>query len=185
MKPVLLAIFCFSASASCNNTKNAATLSVKDNKVYQLLAAAARGNTVDLQNLQQAYDAARQEHLDKIADYNKDTAVGKWELLLHEYESLQMMFDSISAAPCCNKINALTNFTSWLKNTRSSAAESWYTTGNVLYTDTTTQSVRRAYHAFEKAEFFIPGYKDAKSKMDDLYNNHVFINCNKPIFIYC
>jgi hypothetical protein len=181
MKPLLLVIVCIAAIFGCKSTKNAGTISGKDSKVYQLLAAASKGNTTALQNLPLAYEAARQDHLDKISIYSKDTVEGKWDAVLHELESLQMMYDSISAASCCNKLPSLTNYATELFNNRSAAAEYWYANGNLLRIDTTTKSVRKAYAAFEKAESYLPGYKDAKAKMDDLYDAHVFIVAFNPV----
>jgi hypothetical protein len=123
----------------------------------------------------QLYKIIKQKHLDKINAYHAYQQTGKWDVLITEYEFLQMAYDAIINSSEAFKLVTPESYTVNIFNTKDSAAMAFYNMGMLYLDKTGRDNAKIAYNNFYKANQYAPNYKDANDKMKVAYN-HAMIN---------
>ena len=122
------------------------------------------------QTLAAAYDLAIKNHLRKIEQSRYSNTGFKWDEIVYNYEDLNTLAEAIEACPSCQNVIPNTRFyDAELSNARSQAAEERYVAANKLLKENNRESVKVAYRYFELADYFMPNYKDVKTKLNDAY----------------
>jgi len=123
----------------------------------------------------QLYKIIKQKHLDKINAYHAYQQIGKWDVLITEYEYLQMAYDAIINSTEAFKLVTPESYAVNIFTTKDSAAMAFYNLGNLYLDKTGRDNAKTAYNNFYKANQYSPNYKDANDKMKLAYN-HAMIN---------
>ena len=127
-------------------------------------------NSKALQTLKQAYRYAEEGHLINIKDLAASADPLRWEGVMREYEALNHLADAILRCPSCRQsVGEQQKYTAQLTETRLKAAEARYTRGLQLLREKNRLSAKQAYGDFERAEAIVPGFKDARQKIDEAY----------------
>lgn len=183
MKNFILLFFCLPCIFSCSSTKtNNSSNPQNDTRFYHQLEKTKRNATAgNLEKLSKEYELAKLQHLNNIDKGSSNaTEQGRFNVI-EDYQALQDMFDSAQSTTCCNKLPGLINYREKLDGLKLSAADYFYDKGNNLLGDTTAEGIRQTYNYFEKAAIYVPGYKDAAEKKDELYRSNVFIVAFSPV----
>jgi hypothetical protein len=123
----------------------------------------------------QLYKIIKQKHLDKINAYQATQQIGKWDVLISEYEYLQMAYDAIMNSTEAYKLVTPESYAVNIFTTKDSAALAYYNLGNLYLDKTGRDNAKIAYNNFYKANQYAPNFKDANEKMKLAYN-HAMIN---------
>ncbi len=123
----------------------------------------------------QLYKIIKQKHIDKINAYHAYQQMGKWDVLITEYEYLQMAYDAIINSTEAFKLVTPESYAVNIFTTKDSAALAFYNLGNLYLDKTGRDNAKIAYNDFYKANNYIPNFKDANEKMKIAYN-HAMIN---------
>ncbi|RDC62211.1 hypothetical protein AHMF7616_00802 [Adhaeribacter pallidiroseus] len=127
-------------------------------------------NKKALSTLEQAYKYAQENHQTRITEAMKSTETFRWETVVQEYESMNNLVDAGRRCPACRSvINNAGKYPEQLAAARQKAAETRYDLGAKLLKEKNRQSAKEAYQHFERAEQFVPGFKDARQKQDEAY----------------
>jgi hypothetical protein len=121
------------------------------------------------------YKIIKQKHLDKINAYQTTQQIGKWDVMITEYEYLQMAYDAIINSTEAFKLVTPESYTVNIFTTKDSAALAYYNLGNLYLDKVGRDNAKTAYNNFYKANQYSPNFKDANDKMKVAYN-HAMIN---------
>lgn len=161
--------------ASCASNKNYLERSNSD-KALQDAVKKLNKNSTD-ENATQAlpilYNSIKASHLDKIKSYNNSTELSRWDKIINEYEYLQDAYDAIINSQPAFRLVTPESFSSNLLEAKQTAAEEYYVYANTFFDKPGRDNAKKAYSGFNKANKFIPGYKDAKTNMGQAYQNAI------------
>ena len=160
---------------SCGSTKNYLERSDED-KALQDAVKKLNKNASDenaLQAVPVLYTNIQQSHLAKIKSYNPSKDLARWDKIINEYEALQNAYKTVlNSTPAFKLVNPK-NFSTDLLEVRESAAEEYYNAAQIFLEKENRDNAKKAYSYFKKSDKYLPGYKDAKAKMDQAYENAV------------
>ena len=160
---------------SCGSTKNYLERSDED-KALQDAVKKLNKNASDEKALQAVpvlYTNIQQSHLAKIKSYNQGKDLARWDKIINEYEALQNAYKTVLNSTAAFKLVNPKNFSTDLLEVRESAAEEYYNAAQIFLEKENRDNAKKAYSYFKKSDKYLPGYKDAKSKMDQAYENAV------------
>ena len=160
---------------SCGSTKNYLERSDED-KALQDAVKKLNKNASDEKALQAVpvlYTNIQQSHLAKIKSYNPGKDLSRWDKIINEYEALQNAYKTVLNSTAAFKLVNPKNFSTDLLEVRESAAEEYYNAAQIFLEKENRDNAKKAYSYFKKSDKYLPGYKDAKSKMDQAYENAV------------
>jgi hypothetical protein len=123
----------------------------------------------------QLYKIIKKKHLDKINAYQTTQQIGKWDVLITEYEYLQMAYDAIINSTEAFNLVTPESYAVNIFTTKDSAALAYYNLGALCLDKTGRENAKMAYHNFYNANQYVPNFKDANDKMKVAYN-HAMIN---------
>ena len=126
------------------------------------------------------YNEEAKSHIDKIELYNTLTEPDKWMKIIREYEALNKLYQTVAVSAASKLINAQP-YTSEIQSAKQSGADAYYNIGVAEMENGDKQSARNAYHAFRKANEFIPGYKDVRQQISIAYQNSIINVVINPI----
>jgi hypothetical protein len=124
--------------------------------------------------LKAAYPNALDQHLNGIARNKNASDIFRWETEANEYTSLNRLYEAINGCASCSKAVTPQNFAAEEKSARQRAFSVRYTEGEKSFSTGTRESARVAYEHFEKANIFLPDYKDIQKKLDEAYDVATF-----------
>ncbi|WP_319480532.1 hypothetical protein [uncultured Draconibacterium sp.] len=167
-KPYLLLLLLPLVLFSCSSGKKA----LQRGDYYQAISKAVERlksnptNDKALEVLEEGYPMAMewsQEEIDLTLTSNE---AFKWERAISIMKRVNGMSDQIRSTPAARKIfpNPKT-YTSELNMAYEKAAEDRYQAGLHFIEQESRESARTAYSHFERADQWIPGYKDTQEKM--------------------
>nr|WP_319569987.1 hypothetical protein [uncultured Draconibacterium sp.] len=167
-KPYLLLLLLPLALFSCSSGKKA----LQRGDYYQAISKAVerlRSNPTNdkaLDVLEEGYPMAMewsQEEIDLTLTSNE---AFKWERTISLMKRVNAMSDQIRSTPAARKIFPNPkSYTSELNMAYQKAAEDRYLAGLHFLEQESRESARTAYDHFERADQWIPGYKDTHEKM--------------------
>ena len=184
MKKILLfsAVVAFSFS-SCKMNKDFLNRTDKDKVIFDIVKTLKKSSTDEkaVAALPVVYPQVQQMHLDRINIYKKNTDLGRWDRIIEEYSILQSMYDAITGVDAANRLVLAGNYVNDIYFTKESAAADYYQRGDYLMQSSDKNDAKQAYGYFKKSNDLVPGYKEAKSRMDEAYRNAIINVIINPV----
>jgi len=118
--------------------------------------------------LRQAYPLASEIYLDKINQLKKTNERFKWDQIASSYNYLNSIYKQISRCPACmDVLPRVRNYLSEYNKAAVLAAKERYAAGEEELDKGTREAAREAYYHFERADAFVPNYKDTPKKLEE------------------
>jgi len=176
--PFILSLFLI---VSCSTSKEYLSRIDDDKAIFDAVKALGKhpDDSMALNALPALYRHASDKHLDKIAGLNTATGLSRWDKLISEYNYLQKMHDAIVMNPAASRVVRPVSYRATLDELAGRAAEDHYNAAAEYAAKPGRENARLAYDYFLKADKWVPGYKDARSRSAEAYKNstvHVVIN---------
>lgn len=127
------------------------------------------------------YKSIQKDHLGRIGSYNSSPDIGKWDKIVGEYQKLQVAYEAIINSPQAFKLITPVSYSTQLLEASESAAAEYYKIGEDALAQQGRANARKAFNAFKKSLEFVPGYKDAESKMQQAMNRAMVIVIVYPV----
>lgn len=105
----------------------------------------------------------------------------QWDNIIGEYEQLQKAYNRIINSTAAFTLVNPQNFSAELFEAKDSASLHYYNAAITLLENKNRGELKKAYNYFEKADKITPGYKDAKEKMKEAFENATVIAVINPI----
>jgi hypothetical protein len=177
MKRILPALLLITSLAiiSCSSSKNYLERSNEDKALQDAIKKLNKSTTDEkaLEAIPILYSNIKLAHLAKIKSFGNSTELSRWDKIIREYEYLQDAYDAIiNSSPSFKLVNP-ENYSTQLLETRQAAAEEYYAFAQKEFEMTGRDNARIAFLHYQKAEKYIPGFKDAQAKMDQAYENAI------------
>ena len=120
--------------------------------------------------VQDAYHYAVIDHENRIHRYFNNDNELKWEWLYNEYAGLQNLYNSILKSPATFELVHPTDYSSYLEDYGSKAADVHYNHGVKWMSNNDKQSFKNAYHEFQAASRFKPGDITIQQMLNQAYD---------------
>ncbi len=171
MKQVLLFATMLFVFAGCKTSKDYLLKADEDKTLFDIVKRLNKrsGDNDATTALPEVYSTVQQKHLKKITSLKNSRELTSWDKLVDEYNALQNMHDAISNSDAASSLVTPVNYHNELQSIKQEAAEEYYTQAITLLQSTYRDDVKKAYNYFKKAEKWIPGFKDARAKMDEAF----------------
>lgn len=174
MKPILCFLTFIFLSTFIISCKTATKLYEKGNYDEAVQMAAKKlqkkpGDKELLTIIQSAYHYAVNDHEGRIHNYSESNNELKWEWMYYEYVSLQNMYDAIHKSPDVYDIVKPFDYSGYLVTYSEKAGDTRYNRGIAFMQRYDKKSYQDAYREFQAALRFIPGDRDAITKMNEAY----------------
>jgi hypothetical protein len=174
MKYIFYSLLFFLISCS-SSKKNWLDRSDTDNALFDAVKALKKksSDTAAANALPILYNAAQQRHIRKISSYGESKELSRWDKLIEEYGILQNMHDVIIDVDAAHSAVSPVNYQQTIFDLKQRASEEYYNAATDLLAGSGRDNAKKAYTYYKKADKFVPEYKDAKSKMDEAYQNAI------------
>jgi len=176
MKQLFYTFITLTVFASCGTTKkDYLSRSDDDRSLYDAVKAISKhpDDSDAVKALPILYPLAQQRHLAKITSYNSENTLSSRDKIIDEYAILQKMYDAINGDANSSLIVTAVNYQTDLTNSKQDAAEAYYQAASSAINVPGRDNAKTAWTYFKKADKWIPGYKDAKAKMEEAYQNAI------------
>lgn len=175
MKQIFYTLIAIFLLASCKTSRNYLSRSDNDNTIFEAIKTLKKHNmdTAALNALPVLYAAAEERNLRKINSYNSIVELNRWDKIIDTYNTLQQMHDAIIEVDAANARVRPTNYRQTIYDLKQQAAADYYAAAASYLSKPGRDDAKRAYSYFKKADQWLPGYQDAKIKMDEAYQNAI------------
>lgn len=160
--------------AGCGTTsKNYLSKSDNDNTLFDAIKTLKKrsNDTTALHALPTLYSLAQQRNLRKISSYSSSTNPDRWDKMISAYNTLQQMHDAIIESDAASSVVTPVNYSQTIYGLKQQAAADYYNTAAEFLQKPGRDDAKKAYNYFKKADKYVPGYEDAKLKMDAAFEN--------------
>ena len=173
MKRLLLITATLFLLSSCKTSKDYLSRGDEDKTLFDIVKKLGKhSNDEDAVNaLPEVYARVQQNHLKKINTYKTYKEISRWDKIIEEYSTLQRMYETVSNTDGANRLVNAVNYQNDIYDAKQNAAADYYEQAVTLLQSNYRDDAKKAYSYFKKAGNWVPGYKDAKSKMDEAYLN--------------
>ncbi len=161
--------------ASCKTSKDYLSRSDSDNTLFDAIKTLKKnnGDTTALNALPVLYNLAQQRNLRKINSYSSSRELSRWEKMITAYSTLQEMYHAIIENDAASRVVTPVNYQQILTGLKQEAAADYYAAATGFLNKPTRADAKQAYNYFKKADKLVPGFEDAKMKMDEAYENAI------------
>ena len=175
MKRLLVITASLFLLASCKTSKDYLSKGDEDKTLFDIVKKLNKRSSDDdaTKALPEVYARVQQKHLKKIASLKNSREISRWDKLIEEYNTLQNMYNAISNSGAAYGLVKAVNYQNDVYDVKQQAAEEYYQQAVTLLQSNYRDDAKKAYSYFKKADKWVPGFKDAKSKMDEAYQNAV------------
>ena len=169
--------------ASCKTNKDYLSRSDNDNTLFDAIKTLKKHNTdtTALQALPVLYNLAQQRNLRIINSYSSSRELSRWDKMINAYSTLQEMYNAIVENDAASRVVTPVNYQQTLYDLKHEAAADYYTAATVFLNKPGRADAKQAYNYFKKADKLVPGYEDAKLKMDEAYAHAIVNVVIKPV----
>ncbi len=183
MKRLLLITVTLFLLASCKTSKDYLSRGDEDKTLFDIVKKLNKhSNDEDaVKALPEVYARVQQNHLKKINTYKNYKEIGRWDKILEEYSTLQRMYEAVNNADGASRLVNAVNYQNDIYDAKQNAAEDYYQQADLLLANNGRDNSKKAYSYFKKADKWVPGFKDAKSKMDEAYQNAIINVVINPV----
>lgn len=157
---------------SCSSTRNYLSRIDEDRTLFDAVKQLDKhpGDSEAIKALPLLYNTASQRHLKKIAGYSSTAELERWDKLIGEFNILQKMYDAIATSNMPANLLRPVNYQSTIYDLKKQAAGEYYDHALYLLDQPGRDNAKFAYAYFNKAGKWVPGYKDAKQKMNEAWS---------------
>ncbi|MBL0146053.1 MAG: hypothetical protein IPP48_10030 [Chitinophagaceae bacterium] len=175
MKQVFYITILLLGFASCKTSKDYLQRVDEDKTLFDIVKKLNKSpNDADaVKALPVVYEKVVQKHLAKINTYNNYKEITRWDKIADEYTALQKIYDAVSSSNSTSSLITATSYQNNLYDTKQLAAEDYYAQGIALMNKEERDEIKKAYNSFKKADKFVPGFKDAKTKMNEAFESAI------------
>ena len=183
MKKFLLFTSTVLLLTACKTTKNYLSRGDEDRTLFDIVKTLNKRPTDDsaTRALPIVYDRVQQIHLNKISAYKSYKEISRWDKIIDEYSTLQQMYDAISSSGAASRLVNAGNYQNDIYDAKQGAAEDYYQLGTTLLQSDRRDDTKKAYNYFKRSDSYVSGFKDAKSKMDEAYQNAIINVVINPV----
>ena len=183
MKKLLLITSTVLLFAACKTSKDYLSRVDEDKTLFDVVKTLNKRSTDDsaTRALPIVYERVQQNHLKKINNYKSYREITRWDKIIDEYSILQSMYEAISNSGPASRLVNPANYQNDIYYAKQLAAEDYYQLGSGLLQSSRRDDAKKAYSYFKKTDHYVSGYKDAKSKMDEAYQNAVINVVINPV----
>ena len=169
--------------ASCKTNKDYLSRSDNDNTLFDAIKTLKKHNTdtTALQALPVLYNLAQQRNLRIINSYSSSRELSRWDKMINAYSTLQEMYNAIVENDAASRVVTPVNYQQTMYDLKHEAAADYYTAATVFLNKPGRADAKQAYNYFKKADKLVPGYEDAKLKMDEAYAHAIVNVVIKPV----
>ncbi len=173
MKQFLLFVTALFILASCKTSKDYLSKADEDRTLFDVVKRLnKKSSDEDAANaLPHVYKAVQQKHLRKIIALQSSREITRWEKLVEEYSTLQSMYDAIINSDASARLVNAVSYETEIYDVKQKAAEEYYNEATTLLQSTYRDDIKKSYNYFKRADNWVPGFKDARAKMDAAYQN--------------
>ncbi len=177
MKYIFYFAFGLFTLASCKTSKDYLSRIDEDRTLFDAAKALSRhpGDSDATKALPLLYKQAEIRHLKKINTYSGNKELSRWDKIVDEYSILQKMYSAIGETALGSSLVSPVNYQSTIYDLKQQATEDYYLQATINLDRPGRNDAKTAYTYFKKADKWVPGYKDAKEKMNEAYQ-HAVIN---------
>lgn len=176
MKYIFYTLISLVLLAGCSTTsKDYLSRSDNDNTLFDAVKTLKKRSTdtTALNALPTLYNLAQQRNLRKINSYSSSTSLDRWDKLISTYGTLQEMHDAIVDNDAASSVVKPVNYSKTIYDLKQQAAADYYNTASEFLKKPGRDDAKKAYNYFKKADKYVPGYEDAKLKMDEAFENAI------------
>jgi hypothetical protein len=173
MKQLLLITSTVLLFAACKTSKDFLSRADEDKTLFDIVKTLNKRSTDDsaTRALPIVYERVQQKHLKKVDSYKNYREITRWDKIIDEYSTLQQMYEAISSSDAASRLVNAANYQNDIYDAKELAAEDYYQLGTTLLQSGRRDDAKKAYSYFKKTDKYVSGYKDAKTKMDEAYQN--------------
>jgi hypothetical protein len=159
--------------ASCKTSKDYLSRGDEDKTLYDIVKRLNKrsGDDDAVKALPEVYAQLQQKHLKKISSLKSSKDITHWDKLIEEYTTLQNMYAAVINSSAAARLVNATSYESEIYDVKQNAAEEYYQEGLAFLQGSYRDDAKKAYNYFKKADKWAPGFKDARSKIDEAYAN--------------
>ena len=175
MKYIFYTLISLVLFASCKTSKDYLSRSDNDNTLFDAIKTLKKKDTDTsaLHALPVLYNLAQQRNLRKINSYNSSRELGRWDKMIDAYSTLQEMYNAIMDNDAASRMVTPVNYQQTIYDLKHEAAADYYVAATGFLSKLGRADAKQAYNYFKKADKLVPGYEDAKLKMDEAYENAI------------
>lgn len=159
----------------CKTSKDYLSRSDNDNTLFDAVKSLKK-NTADtaaLNALPDLYSLAQQRNIRKINSYSSSGEMSRWDKIIESYNTLQRMHDAIIEVDAASRVVTPVNYRQTIYDIKQQAAADHYAMATEFLNKPGRSDAKKAYNYFKKADALVPGYEDARLKMDEAYQTAV------------
>ena len=161
--------------SSCRTSKDYLSRIDDDKSLFDAVKALNKhpGDSDAIKALPLLYNNAEQRHVKKINTYSAYKEITRWDKIIEEYSILQKMYDAIGESTAAGNLVRPVNYQSTIYDLKQQAAEDYYQQAGIFLGRPGRDDAKKAYTYFKKSDKWVPGYKDAKLKMNEAYQDAI------------
>ena len=181
MKNIYPFVFALLILASCSTSKDYLSRIDEDKTFFDAVKSINKhaDDSDAVKALPVLYSHTQEKHLRKIGNYNSSTEMTRWDKIISEYNYLQKMYDAVIESPAAGRVVKPTDYRKDITDITQAAADDHYMQADNLIASGNKMDARTAYKYYAKADKLVPGYKNARAKMAEAYQQgtlNVIIN---------
>lgn len=171
MKYIFYTLLSLIILASCKTSKDYLSRSDNDNTLFDAVKSLKKqsSDTNALNALPVLYSLAQQRNLRKINSYYSSREMSRWDKMIEGYNTLQRMHDAIIEVDAASRAVTPVNYRQTIYDVKQQAATDYYAQATAFLNKPGRDDAKKAYNYFKKADAFVPGYEDAKIRMEEAY----------------
>jgi hypothetical protein len=175
MRYIFYTLISLISLASCKTSKDYLSRSDNDNTLFDAIKTLKKHNTdtTALNALPVLYNLAQQRNLRKINSYGSSNNIDRWDKMINTYGTLQEMYNAIIDNDAASRVVTPVNYQQTIYDIKREAAADYYAVATGFLNKPGRADAKQAYSYFKKADKLVPGYKDAKLKMDEAFENAI------------
>ncbi|MBL7701021.1 MAG: hypothetical protein JNM14_02125 [Ferruginibacter sp.] len=161
--------------ASCSTSKDYLGRSDNDNTLFDAVKTLKKrsNDTLALKALPTLYSLAQERNLRKINSYSSSANLERWDKMINAYNTLQEMHNAIVDNDAASSVVKPVNYSQTISALKQEAAADYYNLASEALKKPGRTEAKKAYTYFKKADKLVPGYEDAKLKMDEAFENAI------------
>jgi hypothetical protein len=175
MKYIFYTLISLLTLISCNTSKDYLSRSDNDNTLFDAVKTLKKRNndTTALKALPVLYNLAQERNLRKINSYSSSNNIDRWDKMINAYGTLQEMYNAIIENDVASRVVSPVNYWQTIYDLKHEAAADYYAAATGFLNKPDRTDAKQAYNYFKKADKLVPGYEDAKLKMDEAFENAI------------
>ena len=175
MKYIFYTLISLVLFASCKTSKDYLSRSDNDNTLFDAIKTLKKKDTDTsaLHALPVLYNLVQQRNLRKINSYSSSRELSRWDKMIDAYSTLQEMYNAIMDNDAASRMVTPVNYQQTIYDLKHEAAADYYVAATGFLSKLGRADAKQAYNYFKKADKLVPGYEDAKLKMDEAYENAI------------